>query len=213
MVQVRRIILSGVALLSAIGVAFGTGITSVSAQASFADNVCIPSGGHPSQCMNDWNGDLTLGASATRFYHYGNSGGHNAIEVVKLGTIDTNGGSQPFTVGSGLNARYNGSSYYQLEWSRNGNGTGVCIAGYSYNADPYNDRCVSSGYSTGYVYTSYSDLVSIGASNTLYANTHTQNQPVWMGSNGKGNIGNGDFVFLTTTQANNLPWGFSSDGG
>jgi hypothetical protein len=212
---VRRAILAGAILVSAIGVALGTGVTAASAQ-SFPSNVCIPQGGpggHPTQCINDWNGNLIVPDSATRYYHYGNSGGYNAIDIESLGTIDTSGSFQPFSDGSGLNTRYNGRPVYEFEWWRNGKATGICIAGYTPNADPYNDYCNNSGYSIAYVFTSYSDLVSVGASNTLYGETHKANQPVWLGPNGKGNIANGDSVYLTTTQANILPWDFYGDGG
>jgi hypothetical protein len=213
---VRRAILTGTVLVSAIGVALGTGITAASAQ-SFPDNICIPQGGtgNATQCMNDWNGNLTQGAQAVRFYHYGNSGGFNAIDVQYVGTIDTSGSFQPFDNGSGLNTRYNGRPVYKFAWWRNGGPTNTCIAGYSYNANSFNEACnVSSGQNQlWFAYTSYSDLVSVGSSNLHYFITHTANQPVWMGSNGYGNIGNGDNVYLTTTQNNNLPWYFYGDGG
>lgn len=213
----RKAILAGAILVSAIGVALGTGVTAASAQGSFPDNVCLPQGGpggKPTQCINDWNGNLIVPDSAARFYHYGNSGGYNAIDVVSLGSIDrTTNGFQPFSDGSGLNVRYNGRPVYELEWWRNGKATGICIAGYYPNADPYNDYCNNSGLSVAYVFTEDSALVSVGASNTLYGETHTADQPVWVGSNGKGNIGNGDNVFLTSTQNYNLPWDFYSDGG
>jgi hypothetical protein len=212
--QVRRAILAGAIFVSAIGVALGTGVTPASAQGSFPDNVCIPQGSSPTQCINDWDGNLDYGAAAARFYHYGNSGGYNAIDVLALQPINqTNGGFQPFTDGSGLNARYNGRPVYEFEWWRNGKDTGVCIAGTSYNADAYNEQCNDGGYSVLFVYSSSSGLISVNASNALYANTKTANQPVWLGSNGKGNIGTGDNVYLTTTQSNNLPWGFFTDGG
>jgi hypothetical protein len=216
----RRAILAGAILVSAIGVAPGTGITAASAQnaspslarahAAFPINICLPP---KTQCMNDWNGNLDLGAEPVRFFHYGNSGGNNAIVAQLIGTINTNGGFEPFTNGSNLNARYNSRPVYEFEWYRNGGGTGICIAGDSYNANPFNEECNSGSGSLFYAYSSYSFLISVGGSNVLYANTHVANQPVWMGSNGKGNISNGDPVYLTTTQANGLPWGFSSDGG
>jgi len=212
----RRAALTGAILMSATGAALGIGIPAASAQ-SFPDNVCIPQGGtgNPTQCMNDWYGNLNQGAQAVRFYHYGNSGGYNAIDVQYVGTIDTSGSFQPFLNGSDLNARYNNDNVYRLVWWRNGGPTNTCIAGYGYNQNSFNEACnTSSGQNqTWFVWTTYSDLVSVGASNLHYYITHTANQPVWMGSNGKGNIGNGDNVYLTTTQANNLPYYFYNNGG
>jgi hypothetical protein len=214
-IQVRRAILTGAILVSAIGVALGTGIPAASAQ-SFPVNVCIPSGGHASQCMNDWNGNLTSGAAAVRFYHYGNSRGFNAIDVQYVGTIDrVNGGFQPFSNGSNLNVAYNGRPVYKFAWWRNGGPSGTCIAGYSYNANSFNEGCnVSSGQNQlWFVMSSYGALISVGSSNLRYLVTGTPNNQVWIGSNGKGNIGNGDNVYLTTIQNNNLPWDFFTDGG
>jgi len=180
-------------------------------------NVCIPqlTTGNPTQCMNDWNGTLANGP-VFRFYHYGNSNGFNAVYVLNVGTIrQVSGGFQPFTDGSGLNARYNGNNVYEFEWSRNGTSQNACIAGYGPNANSVNAPCDITGSHTvlWFVLTDYNGYVSVGASNALYGRTHTANQPVWVGSNGKGNISNGDNVYLTTTQGNELAWASYFDGG
>ena len=213
---VRKAIFTGTILVAAIGAALAIGIPAASAAPSFPSNVCIPSSsGNATQCWNDWHGNLIQGSPAVRFYHYGNSGGYNAIDITNLGTINTNGGWQPFTIGSELNSRYNGDMVLKFAWWRNGKASDTCIAGYGANQNSVNATCnpTSGADVLWFVYTSYSDLVSVGASNGLYSVTHTVNQPVWMGSNGKGNIGNGDNVYLTKTQANNLPYNLYSDGG
>jgi hypothetical protein len=211
------IIFTGAILASAVSAALAIGIPAASAAVpSYPDNVCIPnSSGDASQCWNDWLANLTLGSPAVKFYHYGNSGGNNAIDVQYVGQIDSSGSFQPFSDGSGLNDRYNTNNVYKFAWWRNGQASNVCIAGYGANQNAVNASCTpSSGADVDYfVWTKYSDLVSVGASNALYGVTGKSNQPVWAGSNGAGNIGNGDNVFLTTTQSNNLPYYFYSDGG
>jgi hypothetical protein len=165
--------------------------------------------------MNDWTGNLTPGLPNVRFWHYGNSGGFNAIDVQYVNTIERPGGFQPFSNGSNLNATYNGDNVYKFAWWRNGGPSNTCIAGYGANQNSVNATCnPSSGQEVlWFVWTKFSALVSVGASNARYAITHTANQQVWIGSNGKGNIANGDNVYLTTNQANNLPWFFYTDGG
>jgi hypothetical protein len=165
--------------------------------------------------MNDWYGNLTSGAQAVRFYHYGNSSGYNAIQALHVGTINTSGSFQPFADGSGLNTRYNGRSVWALEWVRDTNGvltdTQICIGGNDVGY-PYNEGCSTGSHTLYYCYSSYSDLISVGASNEVYESTRTPNQPVWMGSYGYGNTGNGAPVYLTAVQNDNLPWGFYTDG-
>src|SRR5579859_5547779 len=171
----RRLILTGAVFASAICVAIGTGIPAAYAQRThpsptpavtqFSDNVCIPP---KTQCMNDWNGNLSIGAQAVRFYHYGNSGGNNSILVTLIGTITRPGGFQPFANGSGLNADLNGRPVYQLQWWRNGKPTAVCIAGLDPNTNAFNDPCSGSGSSVWFAWSSYGALISVGASNVYY---------------------------------------------
>jgi hypothetical protein len=213
----RKVILSGVILASAVSAALAIGIPAASAATpSFPDNVCIPnSSGDASQCWNDWDGNLTAGSPAVRFYHYGNSGGYNAIDVQYVGQINTSSTFQPFSDGSDLNDRYNKDNVYKFAWWRDNEASDICVAGYGANQNAVNAGCnLSSGEDVDYfVWTSYSDLVSVGASNALFNLTRQADQPVWAGSNGKGNVGNGDNVFLTTTQDNNLPYYFYNNGG
>lgn len=219
----RRAILTGAILVSALGVALGTGIPAAHAQrvhrsparrATFPVNVCVLPAKTP--CMNDWNGDLNLGSQAARFYHYGNSGGNNRILVTYVNTISgcgTSGGFQPFTDGAGLNCDYNGRPVYRLQWAKNGP-SGVCIAGYDYSDWPINDEC-SAGAGVWFVYSKYSALISVGGSNAYYADSHhSPHHPVWVGTfNGTKPPINGQHLYLTTIQSWNLPWGFNTDGG
>jgi hypothetical protein len=210
----RRAILTGAIFVSAIGVVLATGITAASAQTN-PQNVCIPSSnGIATQCLNDYNGNLTAGAQAVKFFHYNNSAGQNRIDVLFAGTIERPNGWQPFSDGSNLNTTYNGDNVYKFEWA-NGSPSGICIAGYTYNAPAFNESCniTNDQNQLWFVLTKFGALVSVGSSNARYLLTGAPNSPVWLGSNGKGNIGNGDPVYLTATQANNLPWGFFVDGG
>ncbi len=165
--------------------------------------------------MNDWYGNLTPGAAAVRFFHYGNSGGNNAIDVQYVGTIDTSGSFQPFSDGSDLNDRYNGDNVYKFAWWRNGEASDTCIAGYGNNANSVNAGCNLTGNEDvlWFAWSSESFLVSVGASNALYSVTRTADQPVWMGSNGQGNTGNGKNVYLSDSQANSLRWYFYENAG
>jgi hypothetical protein len=166
-------------------------------------------------CINDWNGDLTVPTQAARFFHYGNSGGNNRILVTLIGTISgcgTSGGFQPFADGSDLNCRYNDRPVYQLQWAKNGP-SGICIAGEGEDENAFNDGCARAGAAVWFAYSSYSDLISVGASNVYYDEVGEPNSPVWLGSDGIGNTGNGVHVYLTPVQNYNLPWGFNTDGG
>jgi len=172
-----------------------------------------PVNGSPTQCINDWNGDLTIGAQAARFYHFLNPPGNNFMYFEFVHIIDTASGSghfEPFADGSGLNTRYNGLPVYELQWERDINGAyfdkGVCIAGDAPYALPYNEKCNTGSSTLYYAWSSYNALISVGASNDLYEAGGGPNQPVWLGSNGEGNTGNGQDIYLTPVQNDNLAW-------
>jgi hypothetical protein len=210
----RRAILTGAIFVSAIGVVLATGITAASAQ-SAPQNVCVPnSNGIATQCINDWAGNLTPGAQAVKFFHYTNSAGQNRIDVQFAGTIERPNGWQPFADGSNLNATYNGDNVYKFEWA-NGSPSGICIAGYTYNAPAFNESCNISNDQDQlwFVMTKFGALVSVGSSNARYLINNTPNEPVWLGTSGYGNTVDGAPVYLTTTQDYNLPWDFYADGG
>lgn len=211
----RKAILTGAILVSAIGVVLGTGVAAVAAP-SYPLNVCIPQGGtgKATQCINNWDGNLALDATAVAFYHYGNSRGYNEIDVLVVGTITRPGTFQPFANGSNLNATYNGDQVLEFQWWRAGRDSGVCIGGAGYNEDAYNESCNKPAQDElWFVWTKYSGLVSVAGSNARFYVTGTPNQPVWLGAAGNAKIANGDNVYLTTIQSNNLPFHLYGDGG
>ena len=183
---------------------------SAAAAAAPPVNVCVLPA--ESQCMNDWDGNLSTYAQAVRFYHYGHSGGNNRIYLANLGTINgcgTSGGFQPFANGSGLNCRYDGRPVYQLEWGKYAR-SGVCIAGDDISQNAFNFPC-DGGPGTWFVYSSSRYLVGVGASNVRYDDTDEPNVPVWLGdSTGDGN---GAHVYLTDAQSLSLTFGFPGDAG
>jgi hypothetical protein len=205
-------------LLAAASLALGAALVgsqaagSPAAAAAHTVNVCVMPAGLGSQCMNDWDGNLSTYAQAVRFYHYGNSGGNNSIYLNSHGTIHgcgTSGGFQPFANGSGLNCRYDGRPVYQLEWGRVGR-SGVCIAGDDISQNAFNFPC-NGGPGTWFVYSSSRYLVGVGASNVRYDDTDEPNVPVWLGD--VTGDGNGAHVYLTDAQSLSLTFGFPGDAG
>jgi hypothetical protein len=204
-------------VIAAIGLVVSIGMSAVPAYArvsgsspdagSYPSQVCIASNPGLNQCINNWGGHVTSG-NPINYYKKGSGGGYkyNNWDVTNVGTVSTSP-AWPFEVGSGLNAKYNGDEVltftYQGQYA---NPTDYCLDSGAYslatgNGDLKLRGCGGTAFQL-YVWTKYSALVSVGASNEGGASGTV----VWLGCRAL-NCANGQPVIASSTQDYNRPFG------
>ena len=193
-------------LLAVTGVLLATGLNVVPARAQVvANNICTPPTTTESptaddaQCLNLTNGDVADGTPIQFWVNDAQGEANNAWTATIIGTVkDGEGGVLwPFDDGSGLNTRYNGDNVYQFSFEFD---ESYCVIQTTFTELEL-DGCASTTYED-FVLSQDGYLICAGASNYLYSETGTSDQPVWVTD--EFGTGNGDFATEGTSA--NLTW-------
>lgn len=201
------------ALLAAIGMAAGVGVSATPALGQSLGSVKIcTTNTSPSACINNTGGSLAAG-HALQFWANNAQGATNNSWVVNvIGTVKDgeNGVYWPFDVDSELNSRYNGDDVLQFNLNKN---TSYCADQGNFAPDAADgvlrlEKCASSTYQD-FVLSDYDGnyyLICVGAANLLYSNKEVPDQPIWISA--PDGTGNSDLVWMTTNAQ--LTWEFAS---
>jgi hypothetical protein len=192
-------------LLTVIGAALGIGIQATPASAQVSVNICFPptsdttGTGNNAQCWNDRNGAEQNG-NAIQFWRNDAEGEmNNAWAGSIIGTVkDGEGGVfWPFQDGSQLNSRYNGDPVYQFNLAKNEN---WCASQSGFSVSRASGiltlQFCTSSTAEDFVYSSEHFIVCAAASNEMYTQTGSIDNPVWASSRSSANQTNGTAVWM-----------------